>query len=228
MSEIVLVIGAHPDDEVLGCGGTIAWHVARGDKVHVAIMGEGATARHATDDPAHNAEIERLGECAQRCGAILGVSSMYFHGFPDNRMDSLGQLTINKSVAQLGEERQPTIIYTHHAFDLNVDHRCIHEAVMTAFRPLPGTKLKKILCFETPSSTEWQTPTPHLSFVPQYHVDISEFLELKLRALAEYESELRAFPHPRSLEGVTHLARWRGVGIGRAAAEVFMVARIIV
>ena len=227
MSETVLVIGAHPDDEVLGCGGTIAWHVNRGDTVHVALMGEGATSRHAGIDPEQAREIERLGECAQHCGAILGVNSIYFHGFPDNRMDSFEQLHINKAVEKIGKEKQPTIVYTHHAFDLNVDHRCIHEAVMTAFRPLPETKTRKILCFETPSSTEWQTPSPHLSFTPQYHVDITEFLEIKLQALAAYESEMRAFPHPRSVEGVRHLARWRGTSIGRAAAEAFMVSRII-
>ena len=228
VTETVLVVGAHPDDEVLGCGGTIAWHVARGDAVHVAIMGEGATSRHAgSQDAAHSAEIQRLGDCARRCGEILGISSIYFHCFPDNRMDSFEQLVINRAVSQIVTERQPTVIYTHHAYDLNVDHRCIHEGVMTACRPLPESKVRKILCFETPSSTEWQTPAPHATFTPQYHVDITEMLDLKMRALAEYETEMRPFPHPRSLEGVTHLARWRGASIGRPAAEAFMVSRII-
>lgn len=227
MSETVLVIGAHPDDEVLGCGGAIARHVAHGDQVHVAIMGEGAMSRHASSDATTTAELARLGECAQRCGEILGVASIYFHGFPDNRMDSFDQLTINKAVANVGERLKPTIVYTHHAFDLNVDHRRIHEAVMTAFRPLPGSIVRKILCFETPSSTEWQTPVPHLSFTPQFHVDITDLLELKLKALEAYGTEMREFPHPRSLKGVEYLARLRGAAIGCHAAEAFMVSRII-
>jgi LmbE family N-acetylglucosaminyl deacetylase len=228
MAEVVLVVGAHPDDELLGCGGTIAKHVGKGDTVHVAIMGEGALARFEKDaSDAQRAELERLEACAQRAADILGVSSLTFGCLPDNRMDGLDQLDINKAVEAIVARHKPTIVYTHHAFDLNVDHRCIHEAVMTACRPMPSQGTLRVLCFETLSSTEWQTPLPHVMFVPQYYVDISETLEPKMRALKEYESEMRPWPHPRSFKGVEYLAHWRGMSVGRAAAEAFMVARIV-
>jgi LmbE family N-acetylglucosaminyl deacetylase len=228
MTEVVLVVAAHPDDELLGVGGTIAHHAAKGDAVHVAIMGEGVLARY--DNPmidGHRQELERLGNCAKRANEVVGTSTLIFQSLPDNRMDGLDQLDINKAVEAIVQNSKPTIVYTHHAFDLNVDHRCIHEAVMTACRPLPTQRVKRILCFETLSSTEWQTPVPHAMFTPQYYVDITKHLDAKLRALKEYQSEMREWPHPRSLRGVEHLAHWRGMSIGRDAAEAFMVARMI-
>ena len=229
MTEVVLVVGAHPDDEILGCGGTIARHVRAGDAVHVAIMGEGIMSRYAPGDGApHDDERSRLGACARRAGDILGITSINFHSFPDNRMDGLDQLDVNRAVEGIVAGIRPTIVYTHHPFDLNVDHRCIHEGVLTACRPLPGASVRRILCFETPSSTEWQTALPQTAFVPNYYVDISDTLDAKIAALGEYASEMRPFPHPRSLEGVTHLARWRGACVSCAAAEAFTVARILI
>lgn len=224
----VLVIAAHPDDEVLGCGGTIAKHVQAGDKVVVAILAEGVTSR----DPARNRDertddLSELARSAQSANAILGVHALVLHDLPDNRLDSLDRLEVIKLVEGLIVEHRPDRVYTHHAGDVNIDHRRIHEAVVTACRPIPGHSVKSLLFFEVPSSTEWQTPGSAPSFTPNWFVDIEETLETKRRALSAYASEMRRWPHSRSIEAVTYLARWRGASVGREAAEAFMLGRLI-
>lgn len=226
---VALVIAAHPDDEVLGCGGTIARLTDEGWAVHVVIMAEGATSRNSKRDPEmHVEELSELSRCAELANQILGTKSVKLLGMPDNRMDGIELLDIVKIVEKEIEHHQPVMVMTHHAGDVNVDHAIIHDAVITACRPQPGHPVKTLLFFEVPSSTEWRPAASRMQFVPDYFYDVTVFIDRKLAALNEYAPEMRVFPHPRSIEAVEHLARWRGATIGRAAAEAFMLGRTIV
>ncbi len=222
----VLVIAAHPDDEVLGCGGTMAKHARNGDQVHVLIVGEGLTSRSASA-PGADSGIGALRKTAERANAIMGVAQVSFLGLPDNRLDSLDRLEIIKPIEAHIADLRPQIVYTHHAGDVNVDHRRLHEAVVTACRSQPGHPVESLLFFEVASSTEWQTPGSGAPFTPQWFENISGTLDIKLAALGAYSGELRDWPHPRSLQAVTHLARWRGATCGVEAAEAFMLGRHI-
>lgn len=225
-SSKVLVVAAHPDDEVLGCGATIAKHAARGDEVHVAIMAEGITARQgARDAGAVSEDLQKLQKAAKKANDTLGVASVTFHGFPDNRMDSVPLLEVIKVIEGLIARINPDRVYTHHGGDLNVDHRIVRDAVLTALRPLPGAAARTLLFFEVCSSTDWQAPVDTQWFVPNWHEDVSATLARKLEALGAYEAEMRPWPHARSLKAVEHLARWRGSSVGLEAAEAFMLGR---
>jgi len=227
--EVVLVIAAHPDDEVLGCGATLARHAHHGDDVHVVILAEGVTSR---DDlrsrEAREGELSDLARSARSANDTLSVTSLSLLNFPDNRMDSIDLLEIVKTIESYIDQYHPTTVYTHHAGDVNIDHRKIHEAVIAACRPLPGHSVKRLLFFEIPSSTEWQPPGSSIPFLPNWFVDVSGFLPLKLKALNEYTSELRDWPYPRSLKAVEYLSRWRGASVGCEAAEAFILGRNIV
>jgi len=222
----ILVIAAHPDDEVLGCGGTIARHTQNGDSVHVLILAEGATSRDEKRDRAsRTSELSALAQAAHKAKAILGVSSLKLMDFPDNRMDSCDLLDIIKAIEPLIQEYSPQRIYTHHPGDVNIDHQRISEAVITAARSTPNHPTNTILFFEVPSSTEWQVSPVKATFQPNWFVDISETLQLKQKALEAYDSEMRSFPHPRSYSAIAHLAHWRGATAGVEAAEAFVLAR---
>lgn len=226
--ERILVVAAHPDDEVLGCGGTIAWHAARGDEVHVLILAEGVTSREQQRDRlAASGELHELALAAQAAHRALGSASLQMEDFPDNRMDSVDLLDIVKRVEEAIRVHAPGAVYTHHCGDVNVDHRRIHEAVVTACRSTPGATVKQLLFFEVASSTEWQPPGSAAPFLPNVFVDISQVLEQKIAALDCYASEMRAFPHPRSIQAVRALAQWRGATAGLPAAEAFMLGRQI-
>jgi len=224
MSQSILIFAAHPDDEVLGCGGTIAKLADQGAIVHVAFLADGVFSR-AGEEEAQQAELTARRMAAQKACNILGVKSVSFGEFPDNRMDTVALLDITKALEELIVVHRPEVVFTHHAGDVNIDHRRIHEAVVTACRPQFGQPVKTILCFEVPSSTEWQLPGSAPGFVPNWFEDISSTIELKLAALDAYAAELRAWPHPRSRQGVEHLARWRGATVGVDAAEAFILGR---
>lgn len=230
MKQTIIVIAAHPDDEVLGCGGTIAKHVKNGDTVHSVILAEGITSRDKSRNREINSEkLYNLAKAAQRANDILGVHSLRLLDFPDNRMDSLDRLDIIKVVEKIVNEIEPDIIYTHHVGDVNIDHRRIHEAVITACRPIPGNHLvKELLFFETASSTEWMTPGSAPSFSPNWYIDITDTLSLKLKSLEAYEYEMRDWPHARSINALEHLSGWRGANIGVEAAEAFILGRKII
>lgn len=229
MSKKILVIAAHPDDEVLGCGATIAMHAIKGDEVHVVILAEGVTSRDDRREPkGRKSELSELSKAAHSANKILGVKSLTLHDFPDNRMDSLDRLDVIKVVERFIDKYRPETVYTHHAGDVNIDHKVIHEAVVTACRPTPSQPVKTLLFFEIPSSSEWQTPGSAVWFMPNWFVDVSSTMDAKLQALAAYRSEMRPWPHVRSIEAVTHLAKWRGAGIGTDAAEAFVLGRNII
>lgn len=225
----VLVVAAHPDDEVLGCGATIAKHTKSGDEVHVVILAEGVTSRDKVRvRKSRSMELSELAKAAHSANEIMGVHSLIMHDFPDNRLDSVDLLDVVKLVEGCLQAIKPDILYTHHAGDVNIDHRRIHDAVITATRPYPGQTVKTLLFFEVQSSTEWQPPGSAPAFIPNWFVDVSSTLALKLNALAAYETEMRPWPHSRSCKAVEHLARWRGSNIGYEAAEAFVVGRQIV
>lgn len=219
----VLVVAAHPDDEVLGCGGTIARHAASGDPVHLLFMADGIGSRDTliTD----NEGVARREKACQVAADALGVTSVTHVGFADNAMDNLPLLEVIKQVELVVDRIKPTTVYTHHASDLNVDHRLTHEAVMTACRPQPGESVRQIYTFEVLSSTEWQSPSQQNAFVPNRFVDTSAYQSEKRRALEAYEEEMRSFPHARSYEAVEALSRYRGASVGMPMAEAFVVMR---
>jgi LmbE family N-acetylglucosaminyl deacetylase len=221
--EIVLVCAAHPDDEILGCGGTMAAHADAGDAVHVLLLGRGIASRG--DDAGAQAQLERD---AHRANAIVGARTLRLCDFPDNRMDSVERLAIVREIEAEIERYKPTIVYAHHGSDLNVDHQRVHDAASVACRPVPGTSVHTLLFFEVASSSEWRPAGTATPFVPNRFVDVSATYARKAEALAAYASEMRAFPHPRSIEALEALARWRGATAGVAAAEAFVVGRQIV
>lgn len=227
MKSKVLIVVAHPDDEVLGCGGTIVKHTQQGDEVCTLILAEGLTSRDNKRMPEkHTDTLKCLADAAHKANKILGVTSLSLHQFPDNRMDSVDLLDIVKVVEDFILQIKPDIIYTHHYGDLNIDHRITNKAVVTACRPTPSFFVQTVLFFEVPSSTEWQTDTQK-AFVPNWFVDISNTWGLKLKALESYSIEMRDWPHARSVKAVEHLARWRGASVGLEAAEAFMLGRQI-
>ena len=224
----ILIIVAHPDDEVLGCGGSMAKWSQGGNDVHVLIMVEGITSRDKSRDRVtRQNELSHLAQSAKKAGKILGVQSVELLDYPDNRMDSVDLLDVVKTIEKYVEKLKPEVVMTHHAGDLNIDHQITHQAVITACRPQPGQTVKRILSFEVPSATQWQSPTIGNPFVPNWFEDISESLDLKIEALHAYQSEMREWPHPRSLRAVEHLARWRGALVGCEVAEAFMLNRFI-
>ena len=219
----ILVVAAHPDDEVLGCGGTIAGHADAGDVVRVLFLADGVGAR---GEARADAQAGRE-KGAHSAAAILGVKRVDFLGLPDNRLDRLDLLDIVQPVERVVHEFRPSVVYTHHGGDLNVDHRIAHQAVLTACRPQPKGSVLRILCFETVSSTEWGGPAIGPPFHPNWFVNIEDQLARKMAALREYGEEMRPFPHARSIEAVEALARLRGSSCGLPAAESFILHREI-
>lgn len=229
MPQSILVVAAHPDDEVLGCGGTIARHADDGDLVQVLIVAEGATSRQGKRDRDQAAdELTNLAQAAQKASTILGAVEVELMDLPDNRLDSLNRLDLIKQVETRIARHQPEVVYVHHVGDVNVDHRRLHEAVVTACRPVPGQTVRQLLSFEVASSTEWQPPGSAPVFHPNWFVDISSHWERKCLALEAYASEMRPWPHARSIKSLEHLARWRGAQIGVEAAEAFCLLRQII
>jgi LmbE family N-acetylglucosaminyl deacetylase len=222
----ILVIAAHPDDEVLGCGGTIARLTSEGNSVHTLILGEGVTSRDSKRDRTKREnEIAELRKQAENANKILGVKKVYAYGFQDNRFDTVSLLDIIKTIEKIKEDIKADIVFTHHYGDLNIDHQITFKAVMTAFRPIKGESVKEIYSFEIPSSTEWNVLSSTY-FTPDYFVNINKSLEIKINALKEYKTELRDFPHPRSLKAIELNAKHWGVKMGFEAAEAFKTIRI--
>ena len=218
----VLVVATHHDDEVLGCGGVIARHTAHGDDVHVLIMTTGIPELYPPE------LIERARRELRAAHDILRVSGVTFLDFPAPRLDSVPGYELADAISAVIDVRQPEIVYLPHRGDIHADHRAVHLAVLVAARPIGDCPVRKLLCYETLSETEWAPPFGDDAFLPTVFVDISEHLESKLRALACYRSQLREPPHPRSLSCIEALARLRGSTANVQAAEAFMLVREIV
>lgn len=222
----VLVFAAHPDDEILGVGGTIAKHVIEGDECYVVILGEGITSRYDFKENKGEEEKEALYRNTFLAKKVIGYNEIYFEKIPDNRFDSVDILDIIKIVEKYIEMIKPDIIYTHYLYDLNVDHRITCEAVMTASRPIGKEYVKEIYCFNTLSSTEWNFSSTN-KFSPNYFIDIKSTIDTKIKAMECYKDEIREFPHPRSIEAIEAQARIYGSIISKEYSEAFEVMRII-
>ncbi len=223
----ILVVAAHPDDEILGVGGTMARRAAEGDAIYALILGEGQTSRWRSRELADAAVIGQLHKNTLDAAEVIGFSKVFFENLPDNRFDSVDLLDIVKKVENYIEDIQPNIIYTHHFGDLNIDHRLTFEAVITATRPTEKCKVKEIYAFETVSSSEWSFGDKERSFCPNVFVDIEKYFNLKCDALSKYESEVCEFPHPRSMDMLDALAKKRGSTVGKHYAEAFELIRMV-
>lgn len=225
MNKKILIIAAHSDDEVLGCGGTAARLVMQGHEVFTVILGEGVTSRDDTRQPEkRKEEISLLKQQTHEANHILGIKEVFDFDFPDNRFDTVPLLDIVKVIEKIKEKVSPDILFTHFEHDLNIDHQVTYRAVMTATRPLAHETVKEIYSFEVLSSTEWYFP---LSFSPDCFFDITSTIDIKISALEKYQNELKEYPHPRSLKGVRLNAENWGMKTGVSFAEAFKVVRLI-
>lgn len=226
----IMVVAAHPDDELLGLGATMHKLISEeGVKAHVVILGEGITSRGDIRDPEACKEIlAKHHQNMRTAGAHIGYNSIHSYNFSDNRFDSHALLDIVKIVEKEKEEFKPDVIFTHNAGDLNIDHRITFQAVMTAVRPMNDENVKTVLCFETPSATDWQYSSHPEQFKPNLYVEVSsDDLKAKIDAMAEYKFETREYPHPRSFKALEILAEYRGYTSGRNLAEAFEIVRMI-
>jgi len=219
----ILLVFAHPDDEVLGCGATIAKFAMQGAKVSTLILSDGVASRV----PTHlSKEIKNRQNEMQKANKLIGVKEVFTESFPDNAFDSVPLLDIVKKIEDIKQKTKPQIIFTHHYGDMNIDHQITYQAVLTATRPMQGEMVKEIYSCEIPSSTEWNFE-PNKQFAPNVFFDVSKTIGKKIKALAEYKSELREYPHPRSLQHIEELAKFRGVRCGLNFAEAFCLVRSV-
>ncbi|MDA3789330.1 MAG: PIG-L family deacetylase [Desulfobacula sp.] len=218
----ILIVVAHPDDEIIGIGGSAIKHVQGGDDVYVLILGKGAAYRDDADMEA----INRLEQQTKNAGNIIGFEEIFSYDFPDNGFDSVSRLEIIKIVEKYIKKIKPSIVYTHYENDVNIDHQMTFQAVMTACRPIFSDCPKKIYTFETLSSTEWQL-TENQTFSPNTFINIEKYIDKKLAALEKYKDELCLYPHSRSLKGVKLLSQYRGLQSGIKYAEGLVLKREI-
>lgn len=219
----VLVVAAHPDDEVLGCGATIARLTDAEHEVAILIVGEGATSRRGSSEA--TGEVARLRANARLAAGDLGVRRLDLLGLPDNRLDTVPLLDIVHEIESIVDDVGPSVVFTHHPGDLNIDHAVVHRAVLTATRPLPGSVVERVISFEVPSASEWSFHRLGPPFAPNLFVDVSATLDRKLEALARYDTEARPAPHPRAPQSIRAAAVHRGAAAGLLAAEAFEVVR---
>lgn len=224
MKNNIVVIVAHPDDEVLGCGGTISRFVKEGNQVHILFMTDGVSSRNSSS---LKQEITKRKIAAENANKLLGTTSVRYLNFPDNQMDSITRLEVIKEIEAFISLHKPLRVFTHHCGDVNIDHRVTHDAVIAACRPQPGLSVKELYFFEILSSTEWQTPDYGRTFSPNLFVDVSSSYHDKINALRVYGDELRSYPHSRSVEAVDSQLKLRGSSVGVARAEAFVVGRLL-
>ncbi|MCD8489511.1 PIG-L deacetylase family protein [Geitlerinema calcuttense] len=222
MSNKVLVIAPHPDDEVLGCGGAIARHTACGDEVQVAVISQGALDLYS---PEEEAQVRR--ELAE-AHALLGITEVHFLDFPAPKLDTIPSHLLADAIRQTLYSFHPNIVYLPHRGDIHIDHQAVFQATLVAARPFARCPVRKLLCYETLSETEWAPPFGQDAFIPTVFVDITPYLTQKLKAMACYQAELKQSPHPRSLAALEALAQFRGSTISVPAAEAFMLVREII
>jgi LmbE family N-acetylglucosaminyl deacetylase len=226
-SDSILVVAAHPDDEILGCGGTMTRLAGEGHDVRIAILAEGMSSRYKNRADTDQQQLQHLHGRAQQAADKVGAKELVLCKLPDNRLDTIPLLDIVKTVEDLVARFRPHTIYTHHPGDLNIDHGIVHRAVLTATRPIEEQSVREIYAFEVPSSTEWAFQRIEPTFRPNVFVDITNSLNTKIAAMACYDTEARAFPHPRSGEALRAIAtRWGSV-VGLRAVEAFELIRSI-
>ncbi len=219
----ILVIAAHPDDETIGCGGTIARHISQGDEVGIITLTNGVNARTG----ATKKDAENRKKAGEKAINLLGAEWIGKGDFYDNSMDENPLLEIIKFIESYKDSYYPEIIYTHTPHDLNVDHRVTASAVLTAFRPQPEESYQEIRLFEEPSSSDFTTDSLHGLFIPNLFIDITDFMTFKMEALKFYDTEIREYPHSRSYINIETVAKYRGASVGIPYAEAFQIVRSI-
>lgn len=225
----ILIIAAHPDDEVLGLGGTILYHKKKGDHISVIFMSDGVTGRDF-----HYNRKKREDEIIQRKKMSQSAFEYYdgyhidFFDLPNLRMDQEPILKLTKLIEKKIAFLKPSIIYTHCASDTNIDHVITHKAVVIACRPIPNFIVESIRAFEVPSSTEYSVETLGTQFLPNLYIDISIFKKEKMKLIKCYDYEMRAHPHPRSYRSLLAKDIYRGSSVGLKYAEAFIEIRKII
>lgn len=214
----ILIIGAHPDDESLGLGGSIKKFSDEGSEIFFLCFTDGQYGR----DTSESGITERENQARKAC-SILGINNSKFHRYHDQKLDSVSLIDLVKNIEEVLNSFKPNIVFTHFWGDVNQDHRRVFEACLIATRPTPKNIINEVICFETPSSTEWGLKT----FSPNYFVDISETLDKKIEAIKQYKKEINDYPHPRSLEAIKNRASYWGTKVGKKFAESFVVLRRI-
>ncbi len=226
----ILVVVAHPDDELLGLGATMHKLINEQNcQVRAVILGEGITSRSDKRDTESWAkELKKHRQNIESARKVIGYESVGIYDFPDNRFDSVDLLDIIKVVEQEKNNFNPEVVFTHHGGDVNIDHQITFDAVITAIRPMSHEKVKTIITFETPSGTEWRASSDPRHFIPNMFISVSEKqVNTKIKGMESYEFEKRTYPHPRSPEALMILAKQRGLTIGQQYAEAFMIIRMI-
>lgn len=226
----IMLVVAHPDDEVLGLGATMNSLIKDSEvSTHVVILGEGITSRSdVRDTKKWDSQLETHKRNIYSAQKAIGYHAVSTYDFPDNRFDTVALLDLIKVIEKEKEKFKPDIIFTHHGGDLNIDHQLTFNAVMTACRPMEQERVKSIITFETPSGTEWRASTDPRHFIPNLHMEISEKnLQAKIKAMECYQFEKRKYPHPRSPEALKIQAQRWGVVVGKKYAEAFVLVRSI-
>ncbi len=218
----VLVIATHPDDEVLGCGGVMARHSSEDDAVHVLVITRGIPGLFPPE------QIEATRQELRRAHDVLGVSGVTFLNFPAPKLDVVAGNDLADAIGRVVRQFRPHTVYAPHRGDIHGDHQATYWATLVATRPINDCPVRRVLCYETLSETEWGPPVGDLAFIPTVFVDITDSLERKLEAMACYHSQLKEPPHPRSLRSIEALARFRGGTVSLDAAEAFMLVREII
>lgn len=218
----VLVLAPHPDDEVLGCGGTISRHTAAGDSVYVMVATRGTPELYSDE------AVDKVRAEARRAHSLLGVVETRFFDFPAPALDTVPRYRLAGAVSDCIREFQPDVLYVPHHGDIHSDHFHLHQAGLVAARPLEGMPVRRILAYETLSETEWAPPQMDAVFYPTVFIDVSEFLQRKLEAMSCFESQVKEPPNARSLRNITALAHYRGATVACEAAEGFMLIREII
>lgn len=220
----VLAIAAHPDDEVLGMGGTIAKLVKDGNTVDVLIVTDGSSAQYRDSD--HLAEIiEAKKKETRNCADVLGIRDIYYGELPDMKLDTKPHIRINQVIEDVIDKVQPDTVFTHFWGDVNRDHQEVYKSTLVTVRPVMGQVVKELYCYRVPSSTEWTPNKADTMFMPNYFVDIEKFAEQKYKAFACYSTELRDYPHPRSVQYLRENDKVVGLRVGMLAAEEFVMLR---
>ncbi|SHG03268.1 PIG-L deacetylase family protein [Ornithinibacillus halophilus] len=218
----ILVIAPHPDDEVLGVGGTIAKHKANGDNVYICIVTKGMA-------PMFNEEsVKQVRNEAIEAHKLLEVENTFFLDFPAVLLEEVPKYKLNAAIIKVLESTKPDIVYLPHRGDIHLDHKIVFDASMVALRPIGGSKVKEIYCYETLSETEWDAPNTTNAFIPNTWVDITQFIDIKKSAMSVFKSQVYSFPHPRSLQSLENLSKYRGANMGLNNAEAFMTIRRLV
>ena len=215
------MIAAHPDDEVLGCAGTLLKHAKNNDEILILFASDGESARILGSK-----KIDFRKKQARKVAKILNAKKPLFLDFPDNQLDKINILKIARSFEKIVKKFKPDIIYTHHYNDLNIDHRLTFEATMIACRPHAKSNIKEIYCFEILSSSGWRGIS-NLDFKPTVYIDIKDYIKKKIDLMKIYEKEIRLSPHPRSIESITAKSISRGSEVNLFYAEAFELIRFV-